>query len=133
MGRTGMRRRRYAMKVTIFAAVAALSLGAGVALADSLADNPPKSTTICLDTSGRARPVHCRAQASRLDAREDICICPAGTQNVKAPVCDRGVAPPPESAAFERERAAAVSPGSLMGATWHGQPMCVAPRNRGDY
>jgi len=120
------------MKVTILAAAAALSLAAGVAQADSLGDNPPKSTTICLDTSGRARPVHCRAQASRLDAREDICICPAGTQNVKAPVCAPGVKPPAESARFERERAAAVSHGSLMGASWQGQPMCVAPRNRGD-
>ena len=121
------------MKAIIFATAAALSFGAGVAYADSLADNPPTSTTICLDAGGRQAPARCRAQASRLDAREDICICPAATQNVKAPVCGPGVHPPAESAAYERERLKAVSHGSLMGATWQGQPMCVAPRNRGDH
>ena len=118
------------MKGTLFAAVAALSLSAGLAYADSLVDNPPKSTTIFLDAGGQQKPVHCRAQASRLDAREDICICPAATQTVTAPVCGPGEKPPAESALYERERLKAVSHGSIVGATWQGQRMCVAPRNR---
>jgi hypothetical protein len=119
------------MKPTIVLSLAALGLSAGLAFADSLSANPPTSTTICLDTSGRKLPAHCRGQASRLDAREDICICPAGAQQVKVPVCAAGVKPPAESALYERERIKAVSHGSLMDATWQGQPMCVAPRNQG--
>lgn len=117
------------MKPSIILAAAALSLGPGLASAQSLADNPPKVTTVCLDVAGHSRPAHCRAEASRLDAREDICLCPAGAQTVQAPVCGPGVRPPGESAAYERARLAAVSKGSLVGATWQGQPMCVAPRN----
>jgi len=119
------------MKLPILLGVAALGLSAGVACAGSLSDNPPKSTTICLDSSGRMRPAHCRAQASRLDATEDICICPAGAQQVKASVCEPGVKPPPESATLMRERMRMVSHGSVVGATWQGQPICVAPRNQG--
>jgi len=116
------------MKSSILLA-AALSLSGSVAFADSLSDNPPKSTTICLTSSGQLAPVHCRAEASRIDAREDICICPAATQQVKVAVCPAGVKPPSESAAYERERLRSVSHGSVEGAMWRGQPMCVAPRN----
>jgi hypothetical protein len=118
------------MKLSILFSLAALGLSGGVASASSLSDNPPKSTTICLDTGGHQLPVHCRAQASRLDAREDICICPAATQQVTAPVCGAGVHAPGESAAYEQERLKAISHGSLMDASWRGQAMCVAPRNR---
>src|SRR4051794_28385844 len=119
------------MKLSILLGLAALAAGAGLARADSLSDNPPKSTTICLDAGGHQAPVQCRAQASRLDAREDICICPAATQQVKVAVCEPGMKPSAESAAYERERLAAVSHGSVVGASWRGQPMCVAPRNHG--
>jgi hypothetical protein len=120
------------MKLSILLATAAISLGPAAASADSLSDNPPKSMTICLDTGGRQAPAHCHtANASRLDAREDICTCPGATQMVKAPVCAPGVHPPAESAAYERERLKAVSHGSLADATWQGRPMCVAPLNRG--
>jgi hypothetical protein len=120
------------MKAIIFAAAAALGLSAGWASADSLSANPPKTMTICLDSGGHKAAVHCRTQdASRLDAREDVCSCPGATQQVTAPVCAPGVHPPSESAAYERARLRAVSHGSLADATWQGQPMCVAPRNRG--
>src|SRR5436305_5025266 len=102
---------------------------AGAAAAQSLADNPPKVTTVCIDVSGKSLPATCRAQASRLDSREDICLCPAGGERVTAPVCPAGVKAPAESAAYEKARRAAISHGSLVGATYQGQPMCVAPRN----
>ncbi|HEY0436624.1 MAG TPA: hypothetical protein VGC92_08295 [Phenylobacterium sp.] len=108
---------------------AVLSLAAGAAAAQSLADNPPKTRTICLDVAGKNLPAQCRASGSRLDAREDICLCGAGGEMVTAPVCPPHVRPPAESAAYERARRAAVSHGSLVGATYQGQPMCVAPRN----
>jgi hypothetical protein len=118
------------MKSTILLSLAALGLSVGLACADPLSDNPPKSTTICLNTGGQMIPARCQiGEASRLDAREDICICPAGAQQVKAPVCPPGVNPAPESAAVERARMQALKNGSLVGATWQGQPMCVAPRN----
>jgi hypothetical protein len=107
----------------------ALSLAAGAAFAQSLADNPPKTTTICLDVGGKNLPARCRVQASRIDAREDICLCPAGGDRVTAPVCPAGVRAPAESAAYEKARHAAVNHGSLVGAMYNGQPMCVAPRN----
>jgi hypothetical protein len=41
------------------------------------------------------------------------------------------VRPPAESVAYGRARLKAASHGGLADATWQGQPMCVAPRNRG--
>lgn len=116
------------MKLPALLAAAVLGLS-GAASAQSLADNPPKTTTICLDVGGKLLPAHCRGQASRLDAREDICLCPAGADRVTTPVCQRGVHAPAESAAYERARLAAVTHGSLVGQSYNGQPMCVAPRN----
>ena len=108
---------------------AVLSLAAGAAAAQSLADNPPKTRTICIDVSGRSLPATCRAHASRLDAREDICLCGGAAEMVTASVCPPGVRAPAESRAFERARRAAISHGSIVGATYNGQLMCVAPRN----
>ena len=117
------------MKSSILVAAAAFSLSAGLACAQSLADNPPKTTIICLDVAGRSLPAKCQTQASRLDAREDICLCPGAAQTVTIPVCPAGVHEPAESAALERARLKAVSHGSLAGATYNGQPICRAPRN----
>jgi hypothetical protein len=110
---------------------ATLSLAASAAAAQSLADNPPKVRTVCIDVAGRNLPARCQAQASRLDAREDICLCGAGAQMVTASVCPAGVKPPAESAAYEKARRLALNEhgGSLVGATYQGRPMCVAPRN----
>jgi hypothetical protein len=108
---------------------AVVSLAAGAAAAQSLADNPPKTTIICLDVAGKSLPATCRAQGSRLDAREDICLCPAAADRITTPVCPKGVRAPAESAAYERARRAAAVHGTLVGASYQGQPMCVAPRN----
>jgi hypothetical protein len=121
------------MKSSILISAIVLSLGAGAAVADSLSDNPPKSTTICLNGIGAIVPATCNAPASRLNAQENFCNCHGATLRVKAPVCAHGVQPPSTTAAYERARLAAVRNGSLMDAQWQGQPMCVAPRNRGDY
>jgi hypothetical protein len=113
------------MKLSILLASAGLALAAGAASADSMG---AKTTTICLDSGGRQAAVHCKTQdASRLNTREDICICPAATMQVAAPLCAPGEKPPGESAAYERARLQAVSHGSLANATWQGKPMCVAP------
>ncbi|WP_372784217.1 hypothetical protein [Phenylobacterium sp.] len=117
------------MKSFIFLAAAAFSLSAGLASAQSLADNPPKTTIICLDVAGRSLPANCRGQASRLDAREDICLCPGASERITVSVCPAGVHPPAESAAFERYRGKAATKGSLVGATYEGQPICRAARN----
>lgn len=117
------------MKPSILIVAAALSLAAGAACAQSLADNLPKTTIICLDVAGRSLPATCKTPASRLDAREDICLCPAGGDRVTIPVCPAGIHEPAESAALEQARRKAVSHGSLVGATYKGQPICRAPRN----
>lgn len=102
---------------------------AGAASAQSLSDNPPKTTTVCLDVGGKNLPATCKVPGSRLDAREDICLCPAGGERVTISVCPTGVHAPAESAAYEKARHAAVQRGSLVGATYQGKPMCVAARN----
>ena len=113
------------MKLSILLSAAGLALSGGLAWADSL---DRTSTTICLDSGGRQAAVQChQQQASRLSHDADICICPAATMQVKAPLCLSGVKPPGESAAYERARLRAVNNGSLAGSSWQGQPMCVAP------
>jgi hypothetical protein len=107
--------------------VAAMAF-ASAAGATSL-DNP-KTRTVCIDPAGKNLPAHCKSsQASRLEQHPDICLCPGGAERVEAPVCPAGVRAPAESAAFERARRAAVKDGSLVGATYNGQPICVAPMN----
>jgi hypothetical protein len=115
------------MKPLGLVVVAAISL-AGAASAQSLADNPPKTTTLCIDPMGRNLPAQCKGEASRLEAREDICLCPAGAERVTASVCPNGVRPPGESVAFYRARKSAVQNGSLVGAMYNGQLMCVPAR-----
>ncbi len=113
------------MKLSILLAAAALAISAGAASADVI---DRSSTTICLDSGGRMLPPRCKSQnASRLDYQEDICICPAATRWVKAPLCADGVNPPAENAAYEQARLKAAANGGLANAAYQGQPMCVAP------
>jgi hypothetical protein len=115
------------MKLSILLAGATLALGAGAASADSPGVS---TTTICLDSGGRQTAVRCKTQdASRLTHREDICICPAATQQVTVPLCAAGEKPPAESAAYQRARLKAISHGSLASASWQGKPICVAPHD----
>src|SRR5579871_5515945 len=118
------------MRSLLLSATLAFGLASGVASAQSLADNPPKVRTVCIDVMGRSLAAHCRGQASRLDAREDICLCPAGAEMASASVCPAGVHAPAESAALEKARREALNHGSsLVGAMYNGQPMCVPARN----
>lgn len=116
------------MKTATLIVGAALSLVAGFAAAQPVGENPPKTTILCLDVAGRTEPATCKVPASRLDPTEDICLCNGASERVVAPICPSGVSPPAESAAFERARHAAIKNGSLVGASWQGKPMCVAPR-----
>jgi hypothetical protein len=118
-----------AMKPWILLATAVIGASAGAASAQP-GVKTPSETTICLNGSGARVSVRCRTgDASRLDVREDVCICPGATRTVRAPVCPDGVAPPIESAAYAQARLKAVSNGMVSG-TWEGQPMCVAPTTR---
>jgi hypothetical protein len=114
------------MKIAILSAAAALALCAGAAGAQAF---DGKTTIVCLDVSGKSLPATCQVQGSRLDKREDICTCPMGGDRVTAPICPADVKPPPESAAYEKARHAAVTRGSLVGAMYEGKPMCVTARN----
>ncbi|MDO9474564.1 MAG: hypothetical protein Q7J28_16060 [Caulobacter sp.] len=89
----------------------------------------PATRTICIDLGGQTRPAVCTVSASRLDGREDICLC-TGAQTVEAPVCGPGERPQAESRAFETARKLAARDGSLVGDLYADRPMCVAPRNR---
>jgi hypothetical protein len=114
------------MKAIIALAAAAALLG-GTAFAQPGDNGPGGATTICLDVAGHQRPVTCHSgEASRIHQQEDICQCLKGGQEIKVSVCPSGVKPPTESAAYERERYAAVQHGSLVGANLRGRPICVA-------
>ena len=117
------------MTPSILILATAISLAAGVVAAQPQGENPPRSTVICLDVAGRSLPATCQVPASRLDSREDICLCPGEGERVIVPVCAAGVRAPAESAAYARARRKAVIHGSLLAATWQGQAMCVAPRD----
>lgn len=105
----------------------AVAFAAPAALAQPVNENPPTSTILCIDVSGRALPPVCKVPASRLDPTEDICLCHDGVR-MDAPICPPGVRPPPESLALERARRAYIQKGTLVGATFNGKPMCVAGR-----
>jgi hypothetical protein len=114
--------------ITILAVSAAALLTAAAGAPGSSATNPA-TRTICIDLGGESRPAVCTAPASRLDGREDICLC-RSAQRVEAPVCGPGERPQPETRAFERARKLAAKDGSLVGDLFADRPMCVAPRNR---
>jgi len=110
-------------------ATMALAASAGMASAQApLSQNPPTQTIICLDVSGATLPVSCKVPASRLDKREDICVCNTG-RRVDVPICAPGVRAPAENVALNRARRDAAKDGSLIGDLFEGQPMCVAGRN----
>ena len=111
----------------MIAALALATLGGTAHAASDLVSNPPKTTSICLDVSGQTLPAVCRAPASRLDMREDICQCPEGTR-VEVSVCAKGQRPPPEGIKLYKARRVAAKGGTLVGARFEGKPMCVAPR-----
>ena len=116
------------MSLPVLLATAAVAFTAAAGAA--FADNGPKTRTVCIDPAGKSLPANCKvAQASRISQDVDICLCPGGAERVEAPICPDGVRAPAESAAYERARKAAVKDGSLVGAMYNGQPMCVAPRN----
>lgn len=115
------------IRTALFTA-AAFVASAGLAAAQApLNQNPPTQTVICLDVGGQSLPAVCDVPASRLDKREDICICHTGVR-VDVPICPPGVRPPAESLAFERARREAARDGSLIGDLFEGRPMCVAGR-----
>ncbi|MES2721635.1 MAG: hypothetical protein V4656_00640 [Pseudomonadota bacterium] len=105
----------------------ALAASAGVALAGPMS-NPPTERTICIDVGGQSLPAVCKVPASRLDKREDFCLCHQGIK-VSAPVCGPGERAPAENIAYEKARKAAARDGSLIGDLYEGRAMCVAARD----
>lgn len=114
--------------LAIFSALAALGLATAAQAQGALNENPPTRTEICLDVNGGTLPVVCRVPASRLDQREDICVCPQGMRTT-APVCGPNERQPAETVALNRARRDAARDGTLVGDLFEGRPMCVAPRN----
>lgn len=113
------------------ALIAAVALAASASLASAqapLSENPPTETVICLDVNGQTLPVTCTVPSSRLDQREDMCMCREGTRTPVS-ICPAGVRAPAETRAFEKARREAGRDGTLIGDLFEGQPMCVAPRN----
>ncbi len=104
-----------------------LAGSAGAALAGPMS-NPPTERTICIDVGGQSLPAMCKVPASRLDKREDFCLCDEGVK-VTAPVCGPGERAPAENIAYEKARKAAARDGSLIGDLYEGRAMCVAARD----
>lgn len=116
-------------RLSVLAALAALTIGAGAAQAQEPGRNAlnPTTTEVCLDVSGATLPIVCKVPASRLDKREDICSCPQGVRT-KVAVCAPGQAAPAETVSLNAARREAARDGSLIGDLFQGQPICVAPR-----
>jgi len=114
--------------ITILAVSAAALMTAAAGVPGS-SPSDPATRTICLDLGGETRPAVCTAPSSRLDGRDDLCLCPTG-QRVEAPVCGPGERPQAENLAFEKARKFAARDGTLVGDVYADRPMCVAPRNR---
>lgn len=114
------------IRISMIAALA-LAGSAGAALAGPMS-NPPSERTICIDVGGQSLPAVCKVPASRLDKREDFCLCHQGVK-VTAPVCGPGQKAPGETLAYEKARKAAARDGSLIGDLYQGRPMCVAARD----
>jgi hypothetical protein len=86
-------------------------------------------TTVCLEPNGGLSPVICKAPASRLDARRDVCECPTG-RRTEVPICAAGEKPPPETRALNAFRRQAAADGSLAGDRFQDRPLCVIPTAR---
>lgn len=118
-------------KLPIAAAIASLLVlgaAAGPSLSAPGQGLEPATRTICLDVGGELRAATCRADASRLDKRDIICLC-GDAQTVQAPVCDRGEKPIAENRTYELARKEAARDGNLIGDTFEGRRMCVQARN----
>jgi hypothetical protein len=111
----------------------ALLAGVALTISAAAAHAQPETATrtaVCVDVNGALKAAECRAQASRLQPREDICLCPRGNR-VEASICPPGVSPPPESLAVARARNQILrNRHTLIGATFEGRPLCVPPRQR---
>ncbi len=114
------------MRISMIAGLA-LAACAGAALAGPMS-NPPTERTICIDVGGQSLPAVCKVPSSRLDKREDFCLCHEGVK-VTAPVCGPGERAPSENIAYEKARKAAARDGSLIGDLYEGRAMCVAARD----
>ena len=115
---------------SLMSALAALSVtGAAQAQASHQGHGAhPATTDICLDVNGGRLPVVCKMSGGRLDAREDICTCPQGVRT-EVSVCQTGQEAPAATVALNAIRREAARDGSLVGDTFEGKPICVAPRN----
>jgi hypothetical protein len=83
-----------------------------------------RTATICVDSAGRAEAPTCRVPATRIQRKEDLCLCGVGDK-VEAPICPPGVRPPPESRELEAARRKAIDAGGLIGATFEDKPICI--------
>ena len=98
------------------------------ACADKAAAPHQTLATACIDVSGSQEVVKCvRHGWSHFSTDEGFCSCPVPSREVKATPCARGESPPPEDAEYRAALRAASQDGSLVGDTYHGKPICVAP------
>ncbi|MDB5429158.1 MAG: hypothetical protein JWP35_274 [Caulobacter sp.] len=97
-------------------------------LAGSAGAQPQQAVReICIDPGGRSEPISCSVYGGRTGASENVCSCATNASKVVVPVCPDDVRPPAESMAYERARKEAARDGTLVGDTFQGGPMCIAP------
>jgi hypothetical protein len=99
-----------------------LSLGAPAAVQAAGGEH---TATVCLSMDGALRAPACRRTSTW--RQDDICNCPANTDQLQAPLCAPGETPAPEGAAADRARLDAAHHGGLMGANYQGKRFCVRP------
>ena len=113
------------IRACIIGAVLALGAVGAQAQPDT---NRPHLAIVCVDVNGALRPPAChQGLTTRINPTEDSCVCRTGNR-VEASICPPGVAAPADSLAVNRARNNVLrAQKDLVGATYEGRPLCVAP------
>jgi hypothetical protein len=112
------------MRLLIIASIALLA----AACADKTATPTANVVTACIDPSGSQDVVNCVKHGWSLFSKDEgFCTCPTAAREVKATPCAPGERPPAEDAEYRETLKSASADGSLVGDTFHGKAICVAP------
>jgi hypothetical protein len=83
------------------------------------------SATVCVALDGSTRAPTCRGTSTW--RQDNLCSCPANTDQLKAPLCASGETPAPEGAKANEARHQAARSGNLMNGSYNGHRFCVRP------
>jgi hypothetical protein len=109
-----------------FIVLAGCTSQAGTTLADS-----ETVGDACVDVSGQFEPAACDLKGPTVNGSSlGFCTCPATSRRIEASFCAKGSHPPVDNTEYNAAvREAIAKDSSLVGDTFQGKPMCIAPRS----